>query len=126
MVKNACRVEALQLSTMARLERALAVFLVVGWRIARLMRLGRTCPDLPAEMFFEPDEWKAAYILRQKPVPKEPPALNQVIRLIASLGGFLGRKGDGEPGVKTLWLGLQRIADFASGLRYARATTDTS
>ena len=60
------------------------------------------------------------------PVPKEPPALNQVIRLIASLGGFLGRKGDGEPGVKTLWLGLQRIADFASGLRYARATTDTS
>ena len=126
VVKNACRVEALQLSTMARLERALAVFLVVGWRIARLMRLGRTCPDLPAEMFFEPDEWKAAYILRQKPVPKEPPALNQVIRLIASLGGFLGRKGDGEPGVKTLWLGLQRIADFALGLRYARATTDTS
>ncbi|MCA2508111.1 MAG: hypothetical protein IM579_21670, partial [Microcystis sp. M62BS1] len=27
---------------------------------------------------------------------------------IASLGGFLGRKGDGEPGVKTIWLGLGR------------------
>ncbi|NCS31307.1 MAG: hypothetical protein GPJ18_23425, partial [Microcystis aeruginosa F13-15] len=23
-------------------------------------------------------------------------------------GGFLGRKGDGEPGVKTIWLGLGR------------------
>jgi hypothetical protein len=43
-----------------------------------------------------------------------------VIRLIAALGGFLGRKGDGEPGVKTLWIGLQRVTDFATGLRYAR------
>ena len=121
VVKNACRVEALQLSTLARLERALAMYVVVAWRIARLMRLGRTCPDLPAELFFEPDEWKAAYILRQKPIPKQPPRLNQVLRMIASLGGFLGRKGDGEPGVKSIWLGLQRIADFALGLRYANA-----
>jgi hypothetical protein len=45
-----------------------------------------------------------------------------VIRWIATLGGFLGRKSDGEPGVKTLWLGLQRIADFALGLRFARET----
>jgi transposase len=43
ILKNACRVEALQLSTMDRLERALALFMVVAWRIARLMRLGRTC-----------------------------------------------------------------------------------
>ena len=40
--------------------------------------------------------------------------------MIARLGGFLGRKGDGEPGAKTLWLGLQRVMDFAAGLRYAR------
>jgi hypothetical protein len=78
--KNACRVEALQLGTMARLERALAVFLVVSWRIARLMRLGRTCPDLPAELLFEPDERKAACVLRKKPIPPKPPMLNQVIR----------------------------------------------
>jgi hypothetical protein len=53
-------------------------------------------------------------------VPKHAPKLNQVIRPIATLGGFLGRKSDGEPGVKTLWLGLQRVADFGIGLRYAR------
>ncbi|AKU11336.1 transposase IS4 family protein [Azoarcus sp. CIB] len=46
--------------------------------------------------------------------------LNDVIRLMAGLGGFLGRKGDGEPGVKTIWLGLQRVTDFAAGLRHAR------
>lgn len=121
IVKNACRVEALQLSTIERLERTIAMYLVVAWRIARLMRLGRTCPELPAELFFTPEEWKGAYLLSKKPVPKQPPRLNEVIRMIAKLGGFLGRKGDGEPGVKTLWLGLQRITDFAAGLDYARA-----
>jgi len=120
IVKNACRIEALQLSSVERLERAIALYLVVAWRIARLMRLGRNCPELPAELFFEPDEWKAAHVLLKKKVPKHAPKLNQVIRLIATLGGFLGRKSDGEPGVKTLWLGLQRVADFGIGLRYAR------
>jgi hypothetical protein len=119
VLKNGCRVEALQLATVQRLERALALFMVVAWRIARLMRLGRTCPDLEAELFFEGAEWKAAFILNKKPLPKTPPRLNEVIRLVAKLGGFLGRKGDGEPGVKTLWQGLQRVMDFAAGLRYA-------
>ena len=50
----------------------------------------------------------------------QPPRLNTVIRMVATLGGFLGRKSDGEPGVKTLWIGMQRVADFAAGLAYAR------
>jgi hypothetical protein len=120
VLKNGCRVEALQLSTVERLERALALFMVVAWRIARLMRLGRTCPDLDAALLFERDEWQAAYILNRKKVPKTPPRLNEVVRLVAMLGGFLARKGDGEPGVKTIWLGLQRVVDFAAGIRFAR------
>lgn len=120
VLKNGCRVEALQLSTVERLERALALFMVVAWRIARLMRLGRTCPDLDAALLFDQDEWHAAYILNRKKVPKTPPRLNEVVRLVAMLGGFLARKGDGEPGVKTIWLGLQRVVDFAAGIRFAR------
>lgn len=110
----------MQLSTMERLERALALFMVVAWRIARLMRLGRTCPDLEAALLFERDEWQAAYILNRKKAPKTTPSLNEVVRLVAKLGGFLARKGDGEPGVKTIWLGLQRVMDFAAGIRFAR------
>lgn len=120
VLKEGCRVEALQLSTVERLERALALFLVVSWRIARLMRLGRTVPDLDASLLLEPEEWEAAYILAKKPVPNQPPRLNEVLRLIARQGGFLGRKGDGEPGVKTIWLGLQHVMDFAAGIKYAR------
>jgi hypothetical protein len=84
------------------------------------MRLGRTLPDLDASLLLEPEEWQAAYILAKKPLPKQPPRLNEVLRLIARLGGFLGRKSDGEPGVKTIWLGLQRIMDFAAGIKFAR------
>ena len=124
VLKNGCKVEALQLSTVNRLERAQALFMVVAWRIARLMRLGRTCPDLDAALLFEKDEWQAAYILNKKKAPKSPPKLNEVIRLIAMLGGFLGRKGDGEPGVKTIWLELQRVVDFAAGLKFARELQD--
>lgn len=107
VLKNGCRVEALQLATIERLERALALalYLVVAWRVARLMRLGRTCPDLDAALMFDRDEWQAAFILNKKPPPATAPTLNEVIRLIAMLGGFHARKGDGEPGVKTVWQG---------------------
>jgi hypothetical protein len=109
VLKNACRVEALQLGAIERIERALALYLVVAWRIAHLMRLGRTCPDLDAELFFDPDEIQAAYLLRDKLPPKKP-RLNEVLRQIACLGGFRARKGDGEPGVKTLLAGIEGCA----------------
>lgn len=120
VLKNGCRVEALQLASIDRIERALALFMVVAWRIARLMRLGRTCPELDAQLMFEPDEWRAAFILNRKTPPDTAPCLNEVVRLVAMLGGFLARKGDGEPGVKTIWQGLQRVMDFAAGIRFAR------
>lgn len=120
VLKNGCKVEALQLASIEKIERALALFMIVAWRIARLMRLGRTCPELEAELLFDRSEWQAAYILMKRRPPAKPPALNAVVRLIAMLGGFLGRKGDGEPGVKTIWQGLQRVADFAQGLRWAK------
>lgn len=117
ILKNACRVEALQLGSIDQLERALALFMIVSWRIAHLMRLGRTCPDLDASLFFDPDEIKTAYLLRNK-VPPAHPKLNEVLRQIACLGGFLARKGDGEPGVKTIWLGLK---DVYVGVKVMRA-----
>jgi hypothetical protein len=120
ILKEGCRVERLQLSDKGRLESALAIYMVIAWRINRLMRLGRTVPELEAGLVFALDEWRAAFILNKKPVPQKMPTLNEVIRLIAQRGGFLGRKGDGEPGARTLWLGLQEIAIFVEGARYAR------
>ncbi len=108
------------MASMGRLERALGLFVVVAGRIARLMPLGGTCYELVAAMLFEPDQWRAAIILNRKEPPATPLGLNEVIRLVATLGGFLALKGDGEPGVKTIRLGLQRVMDFAAGIRYVR------
>jgi hypothetical protein len=121
ILKEGCRVEALQLGTVGRLERAFALFLVVARRIAWLMRLGRTVPGRDASGLFELEEWQAAYLLARQPVPRQPPPLREMLRLIARQGGFLGRKCDGEPGgAKTLWLGLQRVRDAAAAIKFAR------
>ena len=121
VLKNGCRVEALQLGSVGKIELALAVYLVVSWRLARLVQMGRTHPDLEAALLFSELEWQGAYILAKKPVPKTTPTLRELIRQIAMLGGFLGRKSDGEPGVKTLWQGIQRLRDFVQGVEHMRA-----
>ena len=120
VLKVGLQVENLQLGDTKKLQTALALYMIIAWRINRLMRLGRTLPDLPADLLFEADEWRAAFILNKLPPPKAVPTANTVIRLIAQLGGFLGRKGDGEPGAKTLWLGMRDMAVFVQGARYAR------
>jgi hypothetical protein len=42
----------------------------------------------------------------------QPPNLHDIIRMLATLGGFLNRKNDGEPGPTAIWIGLQRVRDF--------------
>jgi hypothetical protein len=125
VLKQGCRVEVLQRSTIARIEKALVLLMIVAWRIARLMRLERAAPDLDATLPFSPEEWQAAYVLSKKRPPKQAPKPNTVIRLIAGLGGFLGRKCDGEPGMQTLWLGLQQVRDSVEGMRFAQGLQTT-
>jgi hypothetical protein len=122
VLKNGCRVESMQLGTIEGIERALALYMIISWRIAHLMRLGRTCPELDAKLFFSADEIQGAYLLThtKQPVDREP-TLNEVLRLVARLGGFIGRKSDGEPGVKTIWLGLQEVRVSAATLAALRA-----
>jgi len=122
ILKEGCRVEALQLGHIERIETALALYMIVAWRINHVMRMSRTQPQMQANLLFEDDEWRAAYVLNKKKPPKNIPILNEVVRLVAQLGGFLGRKHDGEPGAKTLWLGLRELAGFVQGLRLAKLT----
>lgn len=117
-LKEGCRVEALQLSSVQRIERALAIYLVVAWRVGLLMRLGRSCPQWDAERLLTRQEWQAAWIVARQKVPDKTPTLGQALHMIARLGGFMGRKGDGEPGVKSLWIGLQRVAACVQGMRF--------
>ncbi len=80
------------------------------------MRLGRQCPELSAALIFDTLEWKAAYGLNHQPLPDTPPTLNEMIRQLARLGGFLARKSEGEPGAKSIWKGLRRLQDCLYGV----------
>jgi hypothetical protein len=74
-------------------------------------------------LFFDADEIRGAYLLTHVKQPAKA-KLNEVLRLIARLGGFLGRKGDGEPGAKTIWLGLKEVHVAAKTLKlYEPAVT---
>lgn len=99
----------------------LALYMVVAWRIVHLMRLGRACPVLDADLFFSPDEIRRAYLLTKKKVHADrPPRLNEVLRLAAQPGGFIGRKSNGEPGAKTIWQGRQEVGVAAATLAALR------
>jgi hypothetical protein len=113
-LKSGCKIENRQLGSASRLEACLAIDLVVAWRIHYLTKLGRETPDVPCSVYFEEAQWQALVAFTtKKPAPAaEPPTLRDATRMVAALGGFLGRTGDGEPGTQTLWLGLQRLDDI--------------
>lgn len=122
ILKSACQVEHRQLETLDRLERCLALDLLVAWRIHFLTKHSRQHPDLPASVVFTEDELDLLYqYLQTKPLPaSETLTVHQATRMVAQLGGFLGRKGDGEPGPITLSRGLRRLHDMTTGYLVAR------
>jgi hypothetical protein len=121
ILKSGCRVEALQLATVERLERALALYLVIAWRILHLVTLGRDSPGLPCDVAFSAEEWRAAWLVaRRCPPPDAPPPLGEMVRIVAGFGGFLGRKADGHPGPKALWEGLLKLMAYVEAFSVAR------
>jgi hypothetical protein len=123
-LKQGCAVEALQLRQVERLERALAIYAVVAWRLLWLTYAARRDSDQPCTVALSEPEWRTLYgMIHRTAPPAEPPSLRQAVRWIAQLGGFLGRRGDGEPGVKVIWRGMQRLEDLTLGWSLAQALT---
>jgi hypothetical protein len=122
ILKSGCKIEALQLEKIERLEPAIMLYMLIAWRVLYFTLLGRECPELPCDLIFDDEEWKAVYIVARKQQPPEnPPTLNTMIRMVAGFGGFLNRKGDGMPGPQTIWIGLQRCKDFVLAMESLRA-----
>jgi len=118
VLKSGCKIEQRQLETVERMERAIPVFSIVAWRLLWLTLQARETPDTPCTVILEGFEWKPLWITvhaRTRQLPMKPPTLREAVRMIAQLGGFLGRKCDGEPGPQTLWRGLRRLHDLSRG-----------
>ena len=115
VLKSGCGLEKLQLKTAERLKKAFATYCIVAWRLLWLTYEARQSPEAPCDTVLEGYEWQALYasIHKTTEMPEKPPSLSEVVSWIARLGGFLARKGDGEPGVKVIWRGLKRLKDIA-------------
>ncbi len=112
-LKSGCRIERRLFENLPRTLNCLAVYSIIAWRVMYLCRLGRECPDMNCEVVFSASEWKSVYsVVRRQPLPVKPPCLNEMIRMIATLGGFVDRPKN-EPGPQTLWIGLQRLHSFS-------------
>ena len=118
VLKSGCKIEERQLETVEAMERAIPVFSIVAWRLLWLTLQARATPDVPCTMILEEFEWKVLCVTvhaRRRQLPAKPPTLREAVRMVAQLGGFLGRKCDGEPGPQTLWRGLRRLHDLSEG-----------
>ena len=115
VLKSGCKVEDRQFEDAAHYLPCLALYMVIAWRVMYVMMLGRTCPEMSCAEVLSEAEWKAVYtVVRREPAPATPPSLEEMVYLIARLGGHLGRTHDGPPGPKTMWIGMQRMMDLAA------------
>lgn len=106
-LKTGCRVDTRQYQTGERLGPVIGLLSVLAIRLLQLKMVAREQPQCPAANVV-PTEWLAALpqlTKQRKPIQ----SVRDFFRALAGLGGFLGRKGDGEPGWQTIWHGLETL-----------------
>ena len=105
------------------MEACLAILAVVAVRVLQLRCAAQAQPEAPAEQVATPAE--IGLVRRVSGHQGRGFSVRDFVRGVARLGGFLGRKGDGEPGVRTLWRGYQRLQDMLLGYQlHADSTSD--
>jgi hypothetical protein len=118
VLKSGCKVEDCLLETGERLSRYLTLLSIIGVRLMHVAYLARVQPDLPATEVFSAEEIEALHVRVHKALPPaQSPNLKEVVRLVGRVGGHLGRKCDGEPGMTVLWRGWMRLHEDVLVLR---------
>jgi hypothetical protein len=115
-LKTGCRLESRLYETAARLEALAGMLSVLGVRLLQMKSVARRQPDLAAEHVV-PKAWLDMLRALRKPPIR---TVRDFFRQLAGLGGFLMRKGDGEPGWITLWRGFEKLLLCLRGARAAR------
>ncbi len=111
ILKGGCKLDERQLREAQRLEGLLAVNSVVAWRLLWLIYQARLTPDVHCTIAPTDPEWPPCMPLSAAPPCRHPPCLPSSK---PQLGEFLGRKGDGQPGVKVLWHSWSRLQDITA------------
>jgi hypothetical protein len=122
VLKSGCQAQGRQLETGPRLARVLMVDLVVAWRVLAMSRQARQNPEGDAGECFTTEELSMIKSYRSEHLRRKngPITLQEAVRTVAQMGGFLARKSDGQPGAMTLWRGLERLSSLVEGSRLAK------
>jgi hypothetical protein len=115
VLKSGCRIEDLAHVSAQRLRRAIAINLVIAWRIMLMTLLGRETPQLPPEVLFSDIELRTLRAYAKKKRVKPPSLLGEAVRLVAQIGGYLGRNHDPPPGHQLLWQGYTEFQFMCLG-----------
>jgi len=111
-LKTGCATESRQLKTASRLEALVGLISVVAVRLLQLKSLARTKPETPAHRVV-PRVWLRMLKLARKGLDRVYDlTVGQFYREVAKLGGFLGRKSDGNPGWITIWRGWEKLNSY--------------
>ena len=116
VLKSGTKVEELQLKEAENLQKAIMIYSLAAFRVMQLVYDSRHHPQVSCEVALTKAQWITLYMLihQTNHIPKHPPTLQQAVLWIGKLGGHLGRKSDGPPGLKTVWLGYQQLCHAAS------------
>ena len=122
IVQSGCRIAERQWASGERVQRCLTLYRVIAWRIFYATMLARAVPDMPCRVLLDLDAWPAwsCAIQQCSTPPEEPPSLEQAVRWIAQLGGFVGRRRRDHPGTEPLWRGFQHLMDRTKMYRIIR------
>lgn len=114
-LKTGCRVEDRGLRTASRLEAMVGLMSVVAIRLLQLKSAARSDPDRPAKRFVPPLWLEMLKAARPKLRRVHDMTIGGFYRELAKLGGFLGRKSDGDPGWITIWRGWEKLNTLVRG-----------
>lgn len=113
-LKTGCNIEKRNLQTAHALEALLGFLGIIATKLLDLKFKSRKNPLDLAMLFIDPLLLKII-ILKFKFSDKNI-SLQQFWHCVAKLGGFIGRKSDGNPGWQTLWKGWLRLLGMADGI----------
>jgi hypothetical protein len=118
-LKSGCAVQRRVLRSTDRLEAMVGLMSVVAVRLLQLKTVARVDPDRLARNVVPP-LWLQMLKAARKRLPRvHDLTIYQFYRELAKLGGFLGRKSDGEPGWITIWRGWEKLNTLVSGAELA-------
>jgi hypothetical protein len=123
VLKDGLQIEDTQLKTAQRIEKLLAFCVAVAVLVVQLRQWSRLEPEAPCTVVLSDEQWRVLYLYRENqayPADRPPPTIREVVRWIGQLGGHLGRKGDGMPGVRTLWQGWCHLEFLVLGYLVAQ------